>query len=331
MNRRRKTYRGFNRKNQYKNVKIIAVILGISVIGTYGYIKLKDMDFIGMVKDNKFIGMISDNIPFIENNKSDAITSDDISKELDTIKKDSEKESIDKDKLSENSTKEKTDEESSVEVSENIKLAKVDGWNIYTIQVASIQDDKDIKKIEAKLTENKLPFSIVEVDGVKKVQTYSFFEEDATRSQLENVKKVFEDAFISQVKVPMLSIEYTDKYEYIGEISNELNKLITNFGEESKFWKENQNNKEALDMSKYNQILTDRKSITESITSQVEKIDYEGMDVFKTNLVKYVDDVNEKIAQSSKAANEQKYYISQGLFVSCMQGYFSFVNIIKEA
>ncbi len=46
---------------------------------------------------------------------------------------------------------------------------------------------------------------------------------------------MFPDAFLSHLDAPMLSLEYTSNYAYIESISKELNKLITNFKEESSF------------------------------------------------------------------------------------------------
>lgn len=74
----------------------------------------------------------------------------------------------------------------------------------------------------------------MEKDGVK-IQTYSSFDENDVRKQISSVRKVFPDAFLSHLDAPMLSLEYTSNYAYIESISKELNKLITNFKEESSF------------------------------------------------------------------------------------------------
>lgn len=317
MNRRKKIYRGFNRRNRVNQARVVSVIILLLVAGLaggYGYIKLKDIDIVEKFSSgsSKVIASITSKLPFLDKLDSDVITSDDISKELGELDKESDK---------------KEDVESSnVEESDDIKLAKTDGWNFYTIQVASVQDDKELAKIKAELNEKKIPCSIVEVDGMKKVQTYSFFEKDYTRTYLEEVKAVYPDAFLSEMKIPMLSLEYTSKYEYVGEISSQLNKLITNFKDESEFWKKN---KENVNKEEYNKILTSRSDIIKAIEKEVEKIDYSGMESFKESLTKYSNDVNENITQSSKAANEEQYYISKANYVSCMQGYFSFINIIK--
>ena len=106
---------------------------------------------------------------------------------------------------------------------------------MYTIQVAAIDNNDDLKKIQTSLVSSDIPFSVMEKDGVKKIQTYSSFDENEVRKHISSVRKVFPDAFLSRLDAPMLSLEYTSNYAYIESISKELNKLITNFKEESSF------------------------------------------------------------------------------------------------
>ncbi|MDL0295472.1 hypothetical protein, partial [Clostridioides difficile] len=209
---------------------------------------------------------------------------------------------------------------------EEVKLATIEGWDMYTIQVAAIDNNDDLKKIQTSLVNNDIPFSVMEKDGVKKIQTYSSFDENDVRKQISSVRKVFPDAFLSHLDAPMLSLEYTSNYAYIESISKELNKLITNFKEESSFWSNAENN---VDMEKYNTILTNRKAISQNISKEAEKIDYSEMRLFKDNLIEYVKNVNEKIDTASKAANEEKYSVSKSLLLSSMQEYSMFINSIK--
>lgn len=316
MNRRRGMYRGFNRRNK-SNTKFIIITMSlivVCVIGGYSYTKLKDIDVVDKIANNKIIAYIESKIPKIDKADSGFITADDISKELDEIKDNSKEDS-------------KKEEDTNTNTNEDIKLAKTEGWSFYTIQVASVNDDKDLEKFKSELNSNKIPCSVVEVDNTKKVQTYSFFDEESTRAYLEEVKNVYPDAFVSQMKIPMLSLEYTSKYEYVGNISTQLNKLITNFEEESSFWKKS---KEALNKEEYNKILTNRSEIIQAIQVEVDKIDYEGMREFKDNLEKYVNEINDRITESSKAVNEEQYHIAVSNFVSCMQGYYTFIDIIKS-
>lgn len=318
MNRRRRIYRGFKRRNDTKIIRVITVGLCLCLIGGYTYVKVKDSKiFSNNIFSKNIVSSLVSKIPLLDKFKPKeptVITNKDIPDELEKIAKEKEKS--------------KEAKENEVEETEDIKVAIIEGWNIYTIQAASIKDESEIEKIESKLSEKKIPFSIVEIDGLKKVQTYSFFDKETTRSYLEEVRKVIPDAFLSEMKVPILSLEYTSKYAYVDEISKQLNKLIANFEEESKFWTNNKNN---IDIKEYNQILTSRGKIVDEIEKEANKIDYPGASSFKENVIKYVKDMSDKIQQSSKAANEEKYYISESLYLSSMQGYFLFINSIKEA
>lgn len=319
MNKRKTIYRGFNKRRKTNTIKIISIAASLCLISGYGYIR---------VKDSNIIGSLPEKISFLKldnffSKKDEFLSYEDYGLQKDKTNQDAEVEK--KSKTSEKKVGGKVINEENHEV---VKIAKTDGWNIYTIQVASVKDDKDMDKIEAQLVENKIPFSVVEIDGAKKIQTYAFFDKDVTRTYIEQIKIVFPDAFISQMEAPVLSLEYTSKYSNIANISDELNNLIKNFEEESKFWS---TNKENIDLKEYNTLLTNRKQIISDIQKEAEKIDYSKMNVFKDNLIKYTKDVNEKIDMSLKTANEKNYNTSESLYLSSMQGYFSFINSIRES
>lgn len=309
MNKRRTIYRGFNKRRKRKEVKLIVIALSVCLIGGFGYTKLKDNKFLISIGDKlssfNIVSKIENLIP--AKNKVEEFTYDDVSSEVDQVKENTE----------------------NVQTSnEEIKLAQIDGWDIYTVQVASVQDSDDLNKIEAVLKENKVPYSVVQIDDVKKIQTHGTFDKENARAYLEDIRELYPDAFLSQVKVPMLSLEYTSKYSYVNDISTALNSLISNFKEESEFWAKGEEN---VDLSEYNNILTSRKKIVKELETQTNKIDYSEMSAFKDNLINYTKGVESKIEEASKSANEQNYYISKGLFLSCMQEYLEFINSMKQA
>lgn len=314
MNKRRTIYKGFNKRRKIKVIKIASIGVCICLLGGGIFIKVKDINILNKLNDK--IRNSIELIIFRKPDKIEEIDYNDISKELGDVNKGKE----DKEKAS--------NEQTQTEISEEIKVAVIDGLNIHTIQVASVENDNDIPKIESKLNESSIPFSVVEIDGLKKVHTYASFKQDSVRTHLEDVKKVFPDAFLSQIKAPVLSLEYTNKYSYVEGISNKLNELINSFEEESKFWELNKDN---LDIKSYNIILTSRKKILNDIKNEANKIDYSNMEIFKDNLIKYADETNHKIDLSLKSIKENKYNISKSTFLSSMQGYLLFINSIKEA
>ena len=225
------------------------------------------------------------------------------------------------DKIKEENNEAKTDE-----VNEDVKVAKVKGWNVYTIQVASVEDKDEISKIEEVLSKEKVPFSTINIEGVNKVQTYVSFDKESIRNHLEGIRVLYPDAFLAEVKMPVLSLEYTSKYSYLETISEQLGSLIDNFELESKLWTDNKNN---INLEEYNTILTNRKTMVKNIEKEVSKIDYKGAEVFKSNLTTYLNNVDKNIEEASKSANEQNYNISEGIFLNSLQGYLTFINSIQ--
>lgn len=306
MIKKKTIYKGFNKRKKRTKLKVMLTLVGVFVIGGYSYKLIKVKDFNVNLFD-KFAGAIPTlNLDFtldkLMPKKSEVTeyTYDDIKDKVQDTKK---------------------------EESEDVKIAKVDSWSIYSVQVASISKEEELKKIESNLNENKIPFSVIQIDGVKKVQTYGSFNKDSVRQHLESMRKLYPDAFLSESNIPMLSLEYTSKYSYVESISVQLNNLIKNYEEESKVW---QSNDEDIDLAIYKNILTSRKEIISQIKKENEKIDYKEMSAFKESLDKYVSEVDDKIELSSKSANEGKYQLSQGLFLSCMQEYLEFINSMKQ-
>ncbi|MCI9061675.1 MULTISPECIES: hypothetical protein [Romboutsia] len=304
MSKRRTIYKGFNKRRKNRIIKIYIIGASICLICGYGFMQFKNSKIFNSIKEN--VASIELRLPFFNSKKSDnnrleTFEYNDISKEIDEIKKEND------------------------EVNEDVKVATVKGWNVYTIQVASVEDKNEISEIEAVLSKEKVPFSTIEIDGVNKVQTYVSFDKESIRNYLESIRTLYPDAFLAEVKMPVLSLEYTSKYSYLETISEQLSSLIDNFELESKLWT---NSKDNLNLKEYNTILTNRKTMVENIEKEVEQIDYEGADVFKSNLITYLNNVDRNIEEASKSANEQKYNISEGIFLNSLQGYLAFINSI---
>ena len=304
MNKRKTIYRGFNKRRKNKVIKMYIIGTSIFILCGYGYTQLKDSKIFNNIK-NKFTS-IEFKIPFIDSDKSEdeknnleVFDYNDISKDIDKVE-----------------SEENTD----------VNVATINGWNIYTVQVASVEDKNEISKVEEELTKESIPFSTMEIDGLNKVQTYTSFDKESIRNYLENIRTLYPDAFLAEVKIPALSLEYTNKYSYLETISTQLNKLIENFKEESKVW---ENSIDNFNMETYNKILSSRKAIVKDIEEEAKQIDYEEANAFKENLITYVNNIDKNIEVASKSANEQSYNVSQGIYLNTLQGYLSFINSIK--
>ena len=307
---KRKFYRNFNKRKKFNGTRVVTVILCLGIVGTYAYINLKDNDFMDKLASINMVSSIK-NISIgdaFKNlfNKSDVITSSNIKSQLEEIEnKDQENETSDNSK-------------------DNAKVASVNKLVIYTIQVASLEDNSDLKKIEEVMNEYKIPSSSMSIDNCEKIQVYSSFDENKVRINLQKTKTYFSDAFLTKIEVPMLSLQYTDGYAYMKDIADGLNNLIENYQKESEYWDQNKN-----DLQSYNEILTSRKTILESLKKNTQKINYSKMDKFKNNLISYIDECQNNILISSNNANENKGYVSEGLLLSSIQQYYVFVQSMK--
>lgn len=302
---KRKFYRNFNKRKKFNGTRVVTVVLCLGIVGTYSYINLKDNDFMSKLGNVNVVSSIKnasvwDGIRKLFD-KSNVITSSNIESELKEI--------------------EKEDKENN---EENTQVASVSNMVVYTIQVASLEDKSDLKKIEEVMNEYKIPSSSMTIDNSQKIQVYSSFDEYKVKANLEKTRNYFSDAFLTKIEVPMLSLEYTNSYSYMKEIADGLNDLIKNYQKESQYWDEGKN-----DLQNYNKILTSRKTILENLKKSTQKIDYYKMDKFKNNLISYIDEVQNNILTSSKNANENKGYISESLLLSSVQQYYLFVQSMK--
>ena len=302
---KRKFYKNFNKRKKFNGTRVVTVTLCLCIVGTYAYINLKDNDFMYKIGKVNVVSAIKNASIWngFKNlfDKSSVITSSTIESQLEEIEKDDGN-----------------------ETEANSQVASVNEMVVYTIQVASLEDKNDLKKIEEVMNEYKIPSSSMTIDSSEKIQVYSSFDENEVRNNLEDTRTYFSDAFLTKIDVPMLSLEYTDSYSYMKDIADGLNDLIENYQSEGEYWDNNKN-----DLETYNEILTSRKTILENLKKNTQKIDYSKMDKFKNNLISYIDESQNNILTSSKNANENKGYVSQGLLLSSIQNYYVFVQSMK--
>lgn len=314
MNRRKMMYNRYYNRRRSSRRKIFITFCCLAIIGFYSYSKLKDTSIVDFIS-NKVISWNNS----IENDNND-ITSKDISKELEDLNKKKEEENS-----NENSGE---GEEKSNETAEVSKVSTINGWNAYTIQVASTSNGDELKEIQENLTSSKIPFSIVEKDGVKKVQTFCSFDKNVTRGYMGKVKEKYPDSFVSTLEAPMVSLKYTNKYNAADTVAKEINELGKNLEEESKLWNKNADLSN-IDKDSYVNLISKRKTIIENIQKNAEKLNFSEMQKFKNGLIKYSQDIGEKTEISKNALDDSKYDTCMGLMLSSVQGYWQFINSIE--
>lgn len=310
----KKIYKGLNKRRKFHFRKFITILLCIILIVGYTYKKIKLDEVFKNVNISNSLYSVVDKLYFWKNPGVEMfnLSSKDIKKSDNTS----------------NKTQEKSDNKSQSNSQANTEVAVVEGINVYLIQVGSFDNDQKIKDVKSKLEENKIPNSTVEIDKVNKLQAYVSFKESDIRNKLESTKQIFNDAFLTKLEIPVLSLEYTDEYSYIKSISDNLNSLLKSYEKESTYINENRDN---LDSTKYKAILSEREDIIDKLENEVNKINYKELDSFKTNLLSYTSQIRDNISKYVDKIDTKNEYKYETLLISSIQMYYEFINEIKAA
>ena len=317
----KKIYKGLNKRRRFHPRKYITIILCMALIIGYGYKKIKLDEVFKNIDISKNVSSLVNKLYFWQDPASEIFNL--ASTSTQKIDNSSQKNVTDK------SNEEKSQKSSTADNSStNTEVAVVDGIDIYLIQVGSFDNNKDLNKITARLKENKIPNSSIKIDGANKVQAYISFNEDDVRNNLEKTKKIVDDAFLTKLEIPVLSLEYTEEYSYIKNIADNLNSLLKNYEEESNYLNKNKDN---LDSGEYKKILTKRENILDKLENEVNKINYKELDSFKTNLLSYTSQIRDNISKYGDKIDTKNEYKYETLLISSIQMYYEFINEIKAA
>lgn len=317
----KKIYKGLNKRRRFHPRKYITIILCMALIIGYGYKKIKLDEVFKNIDISKNVSSLVNKLYFWQDPASEIFNL--ASTSTQKIDNSSQKNVTDK------SNEEKSQKSSTADNSStNTEVAVVDGIDVYLIQVGSFDNNKDLNKITARLKENKIPNSSIKIDGANKVQAYISFNEDDVRNNLEKTKKIVDDAFLTKLEIPVLSLEYTEEYSYIKDIADNLNSLLKNYEEESNYLNKNKDN---LDSGEYKKILTKRENILDKLENEVNKINYKELDSFKTNLLSYTSQIRDNISKYGDKIDTKNEYKYETLLISSIQMYYEFINEIKAA
>lgn len=317
----KKIYKGLNKRRRFHPRKYITIILCMALIIGYGYKKIKLDEVFKNIDISKNVSSLVNKLYFWQDPVSEIFNL--ASTSTQKIDNSSQKNVTDK------SNEEKSQKSSTADNSStNTEVAVVDGIDVYLIQVGSFDNNKDLNKITARLKENKIPNSSIKIDGANKVQAYISFNEEDVRNNLEKTKKIVDDAFLTKLEIPVLSLEYTEEYSYIKDIADNLNSLLKNYEEESNYLNKNKDN---LDSREYKKILTKRENILDKLENEVNKINYKELDSFKTNLLSYTSQIRDNISKYGDKIDTKNEYKYETLLISSIQMYYEFINEIKAA
>ncbi|WP_455544116.1 hypothetical protein [Intestinibacter sp.] len=310
----KRIYKGLNKRQKFNFRKFITIVLCMALIVGYAYKKIKLDEVFRNVNISKSLSSVVDKLYFWNNPEYEIFN---------LASTNTQKQDNSSQKIIANENKQNKSEEN---LSTNTQVAVVEGIDVYSIQVGSFDNDKDLNNMTSKLEEKKIPNSTVKKDGANKVQAYVSFDQDDIRNHLNETKEVVDDAFLTKLEIPVLSLEYTNEYSYIKNIADNLNSLLKNYEEESNYL-----NKRNLNSMKYKEILNEREDILDRLENEVKKIDYKELDAFKTNLLSYTSQVRDNISNYNDNINTDNIYKYETLLISSIQMYYEFINQIKTA
>lgn len=315
----KKIYRGLNKRRRFNFRKFITILICISIISWYSYKKLGLNNIIENINPSENVAYIVDKMLFWRNIN------------LETFKLKPFDDLVDKQVSSNQSdeTNSKEKSQSKSDTSGNTKVATVKELDAYLIQTGSFEDTRieDLNNTKTKLNQSNIPNSNIKIDNLNKLQAYISFDENQIRKKLPEVKGVVNDAFITELKIPVLSLEYTDEYSYIGNISECLNDLLDNYKKESEYL----NTQQDINNDSYTKIIEDRKVIVDKLESEVNKIDYKELNLFKQNLLFYTSQIKGNITNSLKYSKENNAYKVESYLMSSVQKYYDFIDVIKSS
>ncbi len=205
---------------------------------------------------------------------------------------------------------------------------EINGFEIYSIQVASVNDNKEARDIVSNLDSAFIPNHVHEKEGSYKVYTYTSLQESNVRRYLESIRASYSDAFISKIEVGSIDLEYTKKYEYMNEVCKNLELMIENMNQESQFW-----NEYKLGTSNYNEyikIINSKSKIVDSLTKNSKKFKEKDTENFEKEMSKFCERSRKNTKYVNGYLKNENLKSCEKLFLSSLFDYNEFINKIKK-
>ncbi|WP_099187585.1 SPOR domain-containing protein [Tepidibacter mesophilus] len=214
-----------------------------------------------------------------------------------------------------------------IEVKDEIKK-QINGFWIYSIQVASVNDYKEAQSIVNNLESTDIPNYVHEKEGSYKIYIYTSLKESNARRYLENIKSSYSDAFISKIQIGSMDLEYTKKYEYMNDVCKDLELMIENIKQESKFW-----NEYKLGTSNYDDyinLINNKSKLVDSLTKNLKKFKGKETENFEKQMSKFCEYNRKNVESVNLNLKNGNLKSCENLFLSSLFQYNEFINKIKN-
>ena len=230
--------------------------------------------------------------------------------------------------LEDDTIQEKNDTDSEVKGEElNQKNANLNSISIYMIQIASISDNKNIELLAEELDNHNLPHITYKLDDMYKIYTFASTRREDVESKIDEVKEIYEDAYIGQMHIPQKQIQYLDKEnkgtkEFIEDM-NLLLELLEQFSD-SLYKSDNEESK----LGKYKEILENHQKLLGRMLEEVSNMELPKDFISENDIKEMIEYQKKNITESLKIIEDkQELHKLQNYFLDNL---FRTVEIIRK-
>lgn len=207
----------------------------------------------------------------------------------------------------------------------NTQNITIDGLSIYNIQLGSFSTRENAINFANKLLSEGIYSYVVDLDGYK-VFGGSYFTREEAEDYLKEIKKYYEDSFISTMDIKNKEIScYNQDIDYLKKLS-ELHDLIKkSYGEEVSLWKSviESNDKELL----INFLKSNTNAMEEIQNFDTSQITSKEINNYFT-VTKSIIDIRKELLNNIEQANEADIITCYRKFMDIVFKYFKMVNLL---
>jgi hypothetical protein len=176
------------------------------------------------------------------------------------------------DELLENSIIQNENNEEQNDLGENgnalLEVGEIQPITIFMIQVASVSSTESIESLIGELNQNNLSHIVYKTDNIYKVYTLGLTERNIAEEKLVEIRLLYPDAFISEVRIPSKKLSYSKS----GDSSVEnfiaiFNNLIQVMNQQAEEWNRFYKGEEPL---QYAELLNKHQEVLVQLTENME-------------------------------------------------------------
>jgi len=229
--------------------------------------------------------------------------------------------------LKENGINQETD--NALNTNKKVETVEIKPFNIYTIQVASLNDTQNADKLISSLNSEKLSNLVYKIDNSYKVYTMAATNRSIIEENIGHIKEYYPDAYIAEIYVPSKKIQYDSNSQEVAmnTISQSINDLIDNMNLLSIEW--NNLIQKRGEKGKYVELLKKQQSLLKELSDINNNATYPSSFQRKNSIEKMLEFQNEnaiKALELLEASGEEVDFRIHSLYLDSL---FRIVEVMK--